>query len=101
MVAAPSSAATLLIDTAAKPSVKVDLAVQERVQAALAAANLVPDVVSLDNGSLKVRFDNTDKQIKAKDAIQLALVPDQPGDHAIASSYLTALKHVHPFLNWR
>jgi preprotein translocase subunit SecD len=62
--------------SAAKPSVKVDLAVQERVQAALAAANLAPDVVTLDNASLKVRFDSTDKQIKAKDVIQQTLVPD-------------------------
>ena len=72
--------------SAAKSSVKVDLAVQERVQAALAAASLTPDVVALDNGSLKVRFDSTDKQIKAKDAIQLALVPD-----ANDASYVVAL----------
>ena len=72
--------------SAAKSSVKVDLAVQERVQAALAAASLTPDVVALDNGSLKVRFDSTDKQIKAKDAIQHALVPD-----ANDASYVVAL----------
>jgi preprotein translocase subunit SecD len=72
--------------SAAKSSVKVDLAVQERVQAALAAASLTPDVVTLDNGSLKVRFDSTDKQIKAKDAIQHALVPD-----ANDASYVVAL----------
>ena len=72
--------------SAAKSSVKVDLAVQERVQAALAAASLAPDVVALDNGSLKVRFDSTDKQLKAKDAIQQALVPD-----ANDASYVVAL----------
>jgi preprotein translocase subunit SecD len=72
--------------SAAKSSVKVDLAVQERVQAALAAASLTPDVVTLDNGSLKVRLDSTDKQIKAKDAIQQALVPD-----ANDASYVVAL----------
>lgn len=72
--------------SSAKASVKVDLAVQERVQAALAAANLTPDVVTLDNGSLKVRFDSTDQQLKAKDAIQLALVPD-----ANDASYVVAL----------
>jgi preprotein translocase subunit SecD len=72
--------------SAAKSSVKVDLAVQERVQAALAAASLTPDVVTLDNGSLKVRFDSTDKQLKAKDAIQQALVPD-----ANDASYVVAL----------
>ena len=72
--------------SAAKSSIKVDLAVQERVQAALTAANLTPDVVTLDSGSLKVRFDNTDQQLKAKDAIQHALVPD-----ANEASYVVAL----------
>jgi preprotein translocase subunit SecD len=72
--------------SAAKASVKVDLAVQERVQAALTAANLAPDVMTLDNGSLKVRFDSTDQQIKAKDTIQQALVPD-----ANDASYVVAL----------
>jgi preprotein translocase subunit SecD len=72
--------------SAAKSSVKVDAAVQERVQAALAAAKLTPEVLTLDNGSLKARFDNTDSQLKAKDAIQLALVPD-----ANDASYVVAL----------
>lgn len=62
--------------SAGKSSVKVDTAVQARVEQVLQAANLVPDVVSLENGSLKVRFEDTDTQIKAKDAIQHALVPD-------------------------
>jgi preprotein translocase subunit SecD len=62
--------------SAGKSSVKVDAAVQARVEQVLQAANLVPDVVSLENGSLKVRFEDTDTQIKAKDAIQHALVPD-------------------------
>jgi preprotein translocase subunit SecD len=62
--------------SAGKASVKVDAAVQARVEQVLQAANLVPDVVSLENGSLKVRFEDTDTQIKAKDAIQQALVPD-------------------------
>ena len=62
--------------SAGKASVKVDATVQTRVEQVLQAANLVPDVVSLENGSLKVRFEDTDTQIKAKDAIQQALVPD-------------------------
>ena len=72
--------------SAAKTSVKVDIAVQERVQAALAAANLAPDAVTLDGSSLKVRFGSTEQQIKAKDAIQQALVPD-----ANDASYVVAL----------
>ena len=59
--------------SAAKSSVKVDLAVQERVQAALVAANLTPDVVTLDGASLKVRFDNTDQQLKAVSYTHLTL----------------------------
>ena len=72
--------------SAGKSSVKVDAAVQERVEQALKAANLTPEVLTLDNGSLKVRFDNTDNQLKAKDAIQHALVPD-----ANDASYVVAL----------
>jgi preprotein translocase subunit SecD len=72
--------------SAGKPSVKVDAALQARVEAALKAANLSPDMLTLDNGSIKARFDNTDTQIKAKDAIQQALVPD-----ANDPSYVVAL----------
>ena len=72
--------------SAGKSSVKVDAAVQERVAQALQAAKLTPEVLTLDNGSLKVRFDNTDTQLKAKDAIQHALVPD-----ANDPSYVVAL----------
>jgi preprotein translocase subunit SecD len=72
--------------SAGKSSVKVDALVQERVEQALKAANLTPEMLSLDNGSLKVRFDNTDNQLKAKDAIQHALVPD-----ANDPSYVVAL----------
>ena len=62
--------------SAAKASAKVDLGVQERVESALKAAGLTPELLALEGGSLKVRFDSTDTQIKAKDAIQQALVPD-------------------------
>ena len=62
--------------SSAKASAKVDHSVQERVQDALKTAGITPDVLTLENGSLKVRFDNTDTQLKAKDAIQHALVPD-------------------------
>ena len=62
--------------SAAKATAKVDLAVQERVESALKVAGLAPELLALEVGSLKVRFDSTDAQIKAKDAIQQALVPD-------------------------
>ena len=59
-----------------KASIKVDVSTQARVEQALQAANILPELVALEGGSLKVRFDNTDTQLKAKDAIQHALVPD-------------------------
>jgi len=72
--------------SAAKATAKVDLGVQERVESVLKAAGLAPELLALEGGSLKVRFDSTDAQIKAKDAIQQALVPD-----ASDPSYVVAL----------
>jgi preprotein translocase subunit SecD len=62
--------------SAAKPAVKVDAAVQARVEEALRSAGVTPGLVQLESGSLKVRFDTTDQQLKAKDAIQRALAPN-------------------------
>ena len=66
-----------------KPSVKVDEAVLARVEQALQVAGLKPDALTLDygtsGGSVKARFADTDTQLKAKDAIQHALVND-PSD---------------------
>jgi preprotein translocase subunit SecD len=72
--------------SAAKASAKIDLGLQERVESALKTAGLTPELLALEGSSLKVRFDSTDAQIKAKDAIQQALVPD-PND----PSYVVAL----------
>ena len=65
--------------SAAKATQRVDSSTQARVEEALKGAGLVADVVTLEGGSIKARFDSTDTQLKAKDAIQKALVPD-PAD---------------------
>ena len=62
--------------SSAKASVKVDSGVQSRVEEALRSAGITPGLIQLEAGSLKVRFDNTDQQLKAKDAIQRVLTPD-------------------------
>jgi preprotein translocase subunit SecD len=62
--------------SAAKPSVKIDSSTLARVEAALKAGGLVAQVVTLDGNSIKARFDTTDTQLRAKDAIQKALVPE-------------------------
>ncbi len=72
--------------SAAKVAVKVDASTQARVQEALKTAGLAADLVTLDGASIKARFDNTETQLKAKDAIQKALIPD-PGN----AGYVVAL----------
>ncbi len=72
--------------SAAKPMVKVDAATLVRVQDILKTAGIAPDLVTLDGTSIKVRLSSTDEQLKAKDAIQKALVPD-----AGSAGYVVAL----------
>ncbi len=62
-----------------KATVKVDAAMVDRVQQALAAAGLQPDFVQFEGNSVRARFADTDTQLKAKDAISAALNPD-PAD---------------------
>ncbi len=63
--------------SSAKATVKVDAAVQQRVEDALKAAGVTPDFVALEGASVRARFDTPDTQLKAKDAIQKALIPDE------------------------
>ncbi|MBI2745878.1 MAG: protein translocase subunit SecD [Burkholderiales bacterium] len=72
--------------SAAKAGLKVDPATQSRVEAALQEARIRPEAISLEVGSLRVRLDSTDTQLKAKDAIQRALVKD-----AADPDYIVAL----------
>ncbi|KRH99299.1 protein translocase subunit SecD [Curvibacter sp. PAE-UM] len=72
--------------SAAKTALKVDPATQSRVEAALQEAGIRPEAISLEVGSLRVRLDSTDTQLKAKDAIQRALVRD-----AADPDYIVAL----------
>ena len=72
--------------SAAKASMPLDLATVTRVQEALTAAGVAPEVVSLEGSSIKARFTNTDAQLKAKGAIEKALNPD-----AADPTYVVAL----------
>ncbi len=81
--------------SSAKATVKVDLAIQRRVEEALKTAGVVVDAISFDGNSIKVRFDTTDNQLKAKDVIQKALVPD-PSDPA----YIVALNLLSRSPTW-
>ncbi len=62
--------------SSAKPAFKVDTNTLARVEAALKAAGIAADVLTLEGVSIKARFGDTETQLKAKDAIQKALVPE-------------------------
>ena len=81
--------------SSAKATIKVDAALQRRVEEALQAAGVSPDSVSFDGNSVRARFDTPDNQLKAKDAIQKALVSD-PAD----PSYIVALNLVSRSPDW-
>ena len=75
--------------SSAKATIKVDAAMQQRVEETLKAAGVTPDFVALEGNSVRARFDTPDNQLKAKDALQKALVPD-----ANDASYIVALNLV-------
>jgi preprotein translocase subunit SecD len=59
-----------------RSSLKADAALLKRVEAALQAAQLTPEVLSLDATSVKARFADTDSQLKAKDVLRTQLGED-------------------------
>ena len=78
-----------------RTGVRVDDATQARVEEALKAAGVAAQGLLLEAGSLKVRFDSTDNQLKAKDAIEKALTPDPAN-----ASYIVALNLVSRSPTW-
>jgi preprotein translocase subunit SecD len=59
--------------SAARAAAKADAALQKRVEEALKAGGIPYDASFLDASGIKVRFDSTDTQIKAKDLLQTQL----------------------------
>ena len=59
-----------------KATIKIDAGTQLKVEDALKTAGIQANLIARDANSVKVRLDSTDDQIKAKDVIQKALVPD-------------------------
>jgi preprotein translocase subunit SecD len=62
--------------SSAKATIKVDTSTLQKVEDALKTAGTTPQSVVLEGTSIRARFDNTEQQLKAKDAIQKALIPD-------------------------
>ncbi|MRD48581.1 protein translocase subunit SecD [Caenimonas koreensis DSM 17982] len=81
--------------SAGKATVKVDTSTQAKVEQALTAAGIKADFVTIDNVGIKARFRDTDTQLKARDAIKKALVPD-----AADESYVVALNLISSSPTW-
>ncbi len=79
----------------ARASAKVDTATLAKVEEALKAASLTPALMSLENNSLKARFETTEQQLQAKDAVQQALNPD-----AANPAYVVALNLIPRTPSW-
>ena len=81
--------------SAAKSTVKIDASTQARVQEVLKTAGLTPDLLTLEPTAVRVRFATPDEQIKARDALQQALVPN-----ADDAAYVVALNLVSRSPSW-
>ena len=77
-----------------KTMVKIDESTVDRVQEALKAGGVQAQEVVLDGSSVRVRLDSPDTQLKAKDAIQKALV------NTADSGYIVALNLVSRSPAW-
>jgi preprotein translocase subunit SecD len=75
--------------SAARSTVRIDTNTVIQVEQALAAASLKPSLIQLDETSVKARFDSTDDQIKARDALERALNPEANNpSHVVALNLL-------------
>jgi len=81
--------------SSAKVTVKVDAKLAQRVEEVLKAANVPDEGLFTDLNSVRVRFKDTDTQIKAKDTIEKALNPD-PAD----ATYVVALNLLSSSPQW-
>jgi preprotein translocase subunit SecD len=61
--------------SSARSAIKVDPALMSRVQDVLKAASVPYSGAALEGGTIRLRFEDTDTQLKAKDAIHAALNP--------------------------
>jgi len=77
--------------SSAKATLKVDTATLDRVESTLKAAGVPHDGIFLDTNGVKVRFQTTDTQLKAKDLIEKQINPD-PTDpqYVVALNLLSA-----------
>ena len=81
--------------SSSKVMFKVDTSTLAKVEEALKAGGVPASLIALEGNSIRARFESTDAQLKAKDLIQKALVPD-----AADPAYVVALNLISRSPNW-
>ncbi|MDR1709530.1 MAG: protein translocase subunit SecD [Candidatus Accumulibacter sp.] len=81
--------------SSAKATIKIDTATMNRVETALKEAGVATSGVFLDATGVKVRLEDTDRQLKAKDVLEKQFNPD-PSDPA----YVIALNLLSSSPKW-
>ena len=81
--------------SAGKSNVKIDGTTLARIEQALAAAGVKPESVKLEGTSVRVRLDTPETQLKAREVLQKALVPD-----ATDPGYVVALNRLSSSPSW-
>ncbi|MDR2111696.1 MAG: protein translocase subunit SecD, partial [Candidatus Accumulibacter sp.] len=81
--------------SSAKATLKVDTATLGRVESTLEAAGIVSSGIFLDSNGVKVRLQDTDTQLKAKDLLEKQFNPD-PAD----AQYVVALNLLSSSPRW-
>ena len=78
-----------------KTTARIDTSVMQTVEQALKAASISYDGIFTDTNSIKVRFRDTDTQLKAKDVLNKAVNPD-----ADSPSFILALNLISDSPAW-
>ena len=78
-----------------KATIKVNAALLDKIESALKASHLPYTAALLDPNSVRVRFADTDTQLKAKDLIDKTINPDPSNP-----SYIVALNLLSSSPNW-
>jgi len=81
--------------SSARATVRVDTALLARVESALSQASIAYTGAVLDANSVRVRFADTDIQLKAKDTIDKAVNPDPAN-----ATYVVALNLLSASPGW-
>ncbi|MFW2358207.1 protein translocase subunit SecD [Hydrogenophaga sp.] len=81
--------------SAARSTVRIDSGTVTRVEQALSAQGVQAALIQLDANSVKARFETTDEQLKARDALEKTFNPD-PAD----ASHVVALNLLPRTPNW-